>query len=209
MGTVRRLADSCLLVTTDAGTDLVDPGFFPWQSDEVDLDTIGDVQRVLVTHEHADHVHPDFVRWLVDRGDDVTVHANQAVVGLLAREGIEATTDVPGDAGVEDVVHETLPNGTAPPNRSWTVGDVFTHPGDSHQPTATAPVMALPLVAPWGSATDAVAFARRIRPQQVVPIHDFYLTASGRQFLWKIVGDALAEHDIELVPLDWGQSMTV
>lgn len=209
MATIRRLADSCLLVTTDAGTSLLDPGFFTWDSDEVDLATLGDVQRVLITHAHADHVAPDFVRWLVDRGDDVIVHANQDVVDVLAQHDIEATTDVPDDTSVEDVIHEPLPTGAAPPNRSWTLDGLFTHPGDSHQPTHTAPVMALPLIAPWTSATDAVAFARRVGVQQVVPIHDFYMSRFGRQKIMDIVGGALAQHDIELLPLDWGDGVTV
>lgn len=209
MATITRIADSCLTVTTDEGTTLFDPGFFSWDADEVDLDTIGDVQRVMITHAHADHVKPEFVRWLVDRGDDVVVHANAHTVDLLAKEGIEATTDVPGDAAVEDVDHEVLPNGSTMPNRSWTVGGLFTHPGDSHQPTATAPVMALPLLAPWGSATAAVAFARRIGPQQVIPIHDFYMSQFGRDRIGQMVSGVLAEHGIELLPLDWGDSMTV
>ena len=209
MATIRRLADSCLTVTTDEGTCLLDPGFFTWGSGEVDLDRVGDVQRVLITHEHGDHVHPGFVRWLLDRGDDVVVHANQAVADLLAAEGIEVDTGVPDGTQVEDVAHEALPNGATPPNRSWTIGDVFTHPGDSQQTRHTAPVMALPLLAPWTSATDAVAFARRVGPRQVVPVHDFYLSASGREFMTGLVGGVLAEHDIELLPLDWNGSATI
>ena len=209
MATIRRIADSCLTVTTDAGTTLFDPGFFSWDADEVDLDQLGEVQRVLVTHAHADHVKPEFVRWLLDRGDDVVVHANQDVVDLLAEHDIEASTDAPDDTSIEDVDHELLPNGTSIPNRSWTIGEVFTHPGDSHQPTHTAPVMALPLIAPWGSATAAVAFARRIGPRQVVPIHDFYMSSFGRQAIRGMIEGVLAEHDIELLPLDWGDSITV
>ena len=209
MATIRRLADSCLTVATDEGTTLFDPGFFPWESGAVDLDTVGDVDRVLITHEHADHVSPAFVQWLVDRGDDLTVHGNQAVVDLLAREGVEATTDAPDDTSVEDVEHEPLPTGARPPNRSWTIGDLFTHPGDSHQPDRTAPVMALPLMAPWTSTTDAVAFARRVGPRQVVPIHDFYMTEAGRGFITGLVANVLAEHDIELLRLDWGDTATI
>lgn len=209
MTTIRRIADSCLTVTTDAGTTLFDPGFFSWDADEVDLDQLGEVQRVLITHAHADHVKPEFVRWLVDRGDDVVVHANQQVVDLLAQHDLEATTTVPDDAHVEDVDHETLPNGSTLPNRSWTVGEVFTHPGDSHQPTHAAPVMALPLIAPWGSATAAVAFARRIGVQQVIPIHDFYMSRFGRRKIAEMIGGALSEHGIELLPLDWGDHVSV
>jgi L-ascorbate metabolism protein UlaG (beta-lactamase superfamily) len=206
MPTIRRLTDSCLLVTTDAGTTLFDPGFFTFDSGEIDLDEIGDVQRVLITHEHGDHVKPEFVRWLLDRGDDVTVHCNRAVANLLADDGIEAETSDPAGVTHEDVLHEMVPTGATPPNRSYTIEGAFTHPGDSYQPTSTAPVMALPLMVPWGSTTASVAFARRLGPQQVVPIHDFYLTGSGRQWLTSLVKSVLARDGIELIPLDWGES---
>lgn len=209
MATIQRLAHSCLLVTTDDGTTLLDPGFFSFQEPPVDLDGLGDVHRVLVTHEHGDHVHPAFVRWLVERGDDVTVHANRPVVDLLAAEGITAEDTAPPGTSVEDVTHELLPNGTTVPNRSWTIGDVLTHPGDSYEPTRSAPVLALPLLSPWGSATASVAFARRLGVAAVVPVHDFYITARGREFLAGIVASPLADAGIELLALDWGQRATV
>lgn len=209
MATIQRLAHSCLLVTTDQGTTLFDPGFFSFEQPPVDLDGLGDVQRVLVTHEHADHVQPDFVRWLVDRGDDVAVHGNQAVVDLLADAGIDADVAVPSGTSAEDVAHETLPNGTTVPNRSWTVGDVLTHPGDSYEPERSAPVLALPLLTPWGSATAAVAFARRLGVAAVVPVHDFYLTERGRGFVAGIVRGPLADAGIDLLDLDWGASATI
>lgn len=205
MTTIRRLADSCLLVTVDGATTLIDPGFFPFESGEVDLDDLGDVHRILITHEHGDHVSPAFVRWLLDRGDDVTVHANSAVVELLARHGIPASTAAPAGCDHEDVLHETVPTGARPPNRAWTVAGLLTHPGDSYQPSRTGPVLALPLVTPWGSLTASVAFARRLRPRHVVPIHDFYLSASGRRRLAEVARAVLAGDGIEVVPLDWGE----
>ena len=113
MATIRRLTDSCLTVTDDAGTTLFDPGFHTFAVEAV-RDSIGDVQRILITHEHRDHVAPDFVRWLLDRGDDVTVHANDAVVDLLAGHDIPATSDAPTGTAVEDVMHELLPTGARP-----------------------------------------------------------------------------------------------
>ncbi len=92
MPTIRRLTDSCLVVTTDDGATLIDPGFHTFDTGEIELDSIGDIRRVLVTHEHGDHVNPAFVRWLLDRGEDVTVHANQAVVDLLAEHEIAASS---------------------------------------------------------------------------------------------------------------------
>ena len=209
MTTVRRLADSCLLVTTGNGTTLFDPGFFTFDTGVIDLDTIGDVQRVLITHEHGDHVKPEFVRWLIDRGDDVTVHANRAVAGLLTPHDIDVNTADPDGVSSEDVLHEAIPTGATPPNRSYTIDGVLTHPGDSYQPAITAPVLALPLLVPWGSTTLSVEFARRLAPQQVVPIHDFYLNDEGRRWVTGIAKTVLANDGIEVVPLDWGESYTV
>lgn len=207
MASVHRLTHSCLTVTTANGTVLFDPDFHTFESGAIDLDTIGDVQQVLITHEHRDHLHPEFIRWLIDRGADVTVHSNQSVVDVLAGHDIEASSNDPVGVTHEDVTHERLPNGSAPPNRSYTVGGL-THSGDSFEPTTCGQVLALPVMAPWGSATRAVEFARRVAPQQVIPVHDFYMTAQGRGFITGLVTPVLEESGIEMVSLDWDESYT-
>ncbi|NNC93553.1 MAG: MBL fold metallo-hydrolase [Acidimicrobiia bacterium] len=209
MTTIRRLTDSCLIVTTDDGATLLDPGFHTFGSGEIDLGSIGDIQRVLVTHGHGDHASPEFVRWLIDRGDGLQVHANQAVADLLAPHDIEVVVDDPPGVSSEDVLHEMTPMGTTPPNRAFTVEQVLTHPGDSYQPTRTAPVLALPLLIPWGSTFQSMEFARRLMPQQVVSIHDFYLSESGREWISTMATNVLAKSDIEFIALDWGDSYTL
>ncbi len=209
MAAIRRLTDSTLLVTTDDQVTLVDPGFHTFTSGLVDLEGIGDVTRVLITHEHGDHAHPDFVRWLVDRRPDLTVHANQAVADLLAPHGLEVSTAVPEGVSFEDVRHEPIATGATPPNRAFTIEGVVTHPGDSRQPKASAPVLALPLIVPWDSVRGAVEFAMRLGPARVVPIHDFYLTESGRAWVREMVRPVLAEAGIEVLDLDWGQTTEV
>ncbi len=209
MTEIRRLADSCLIVTTDGGATLFDPGFFTFGSGRVDLESIGDIQRVLVTHEHGDHVQPEFVRWILDRGTDVAVFGNPAVARLLAQHDIEVDTTDPAGVSSEDVLHEMTPMGTTPPNRSYTIEGVITHPGDSYQPSTSAPVLALPLLTPWGSMTDSMEFARVLEPKQAVPIHDFYLSDSGRDWVYGMAQRVLAESGIELVPIGWGESYTV
>ena len=209
MAQIRRLTDSCLLVTTDDAASLFDPGFHTFESDEIDLDSIGDVTRVFITHEHGDHVDPRFVSWLAERKRDLVVYSNNAVVGLLAEHDIDATTAVPEGVSIEDVLHGRIPNGATPPNRAFTIDGLITHPGDSREPTATGPVLALPLLVPWDSATGAVEFARSLRPAQVVPIHDFYLSSGGRAWIRGMVGGVLARDGIEMVDIDWGEAFTV
>lgn len=208
MTTIRRLTDSCVIVETDQAITLFDPGFHTFQEGGIDLGTIGDITRVLITHEHLDHVHPDFVKWLVDRGEDLTVHSNGAVADLLAPHEIEVSQDVPGDVSFEDVLHERVASGARPPNRAFTIEGVFTHPGDSHEPTTCAPILGLPLITPWGSVTGAVEFARRLRPSQVVPIHDFYLSESGRSRITSMARGVLARDEIEVLDLDWGEELS-
>jgi L-ascorbate metabolism protein UlaG (beta-lactamase superfamily) len=208
MTTIRRLTDSAVLVTADDHATLFDPGFHSFTSGEIDLAEIGDVTRVLVTHEHGDHASPDFIKWLIERRSDLVVYSNPRVARLLATSDIEVSTATPDGVSIEDVLHERVASGATPPNRAFTIDELFTHPGDSRQPTSSAPVLALPLLAPWDSATGAVDFARRLRPRQVIPIHDFYLSKSGRDWVAGMVKAVLANEDIELVGLDWGESYT-
>ena len=209
MATIQRLTDSCLLVTTDDGTTLFDPGFHTFQSGEIDLDGIGDVSRVLITHGHPDHANPQFVKWLIDRRRDLAVYSNQAVADLLTEHDVEVATDCPSGVSCEDVLHGPIPNGATPPNRSFTLDGLLTHPGDSREPTVSAPVLALPLIVPWDSARGAVLFAERLRPSMVIPIHDHYLTGAGREWIRGVVAGALQPAGIELADVDWGQSFTV
>ena len=206
MITINRLTDSCLLVDSGDGVTLFDPGFFTFDSGKFDLDSLGEVQRVLITHEHGDHVKPEFVRWLIDRGEDVTVYSNESVQRLLEPHDVEVRIDTPPGVRHEDVMHAMTPMGSAPPNRSFTIDGILTHPGDSFDITSTAPVLALPLITLWASTTQAVEFARRLGPEQVVVVHDFYLSSYGRQRLMGMIKDVLAPDGIELVPIDWGES---
>ncbi len=205
MTTVRRLTHSCLLVTGDDGTVLIDPDSFTWTSDVIDLRDIGDVQRVLITHEHSDHVNIEFVRWLRDRGTDVTVHSNTRVQELLAEHDIEVSVDDPPGVTSEDLLHGVLPNGAQPPNRAFTYSGV-TSPGDTFDLTSCGDVLYLPIFVPWGLSRDAILTSERLKPKQVIPAHDFYLSKGGREFIYDFVGGLLNTDDTEFVPLGYGES---
>lgn len=115
------------------------------------------------------------------------------------------------------------PAAIARPNRSFTLDGVFTHPGDSRQTTTTAPVMAAAQMAPWGSTTGAVESIRRLGPQMVVPVHDFYLVKPGENGcagLWLAFSEARVSmwptstgtepHDLRPVPQppEWARTQS-
>ncbi len=208
MAWIRRLTDSCVFVRTDQDATLIDPGFHTYQ-EAPELEALGDVSRVLVTHRHRDHLSADFVNWLIRRKSDLVVYANQDVADILADKSIAVSTEAPTNVEIEDVLHGRIPNGDQPPNRSFTVEGLFTHPGDSREPTVCGDVLALPLMVPWDSMTGAVEFARRLKPKYVLPIHDFYLSPMGRAFARGMARDVLADDGIEVVDVDWGHGFTV
>ncbi len=208
MTTIRRLTHSCLLVTGDDGTVMMDPDVFTWTSGVVELDSIGDVHRVLITHEHGDHMHPEFIKWVRDRGTDVTIHANPRVQELLAAEDIEVSTGNPAGVTSEDMLHGTLPNGQQPPNRAFTYASV-THTGDSFDLTSCGDVLFLPLMVPWGATRTGVELAARLGPKQVIPAHDFYLSDGGRDFIYEFAGGAVAAEGPQFIPLKYGETITI
>ena len=205
---IRRLTDSCVLVSTDDHVTLFDPGFHTYQEGSY-LDTLDDVTRVMITHRHGDHLSVDFVNWLTQRRKDLIVYSNDDVAGVLSSAGVEVVIAPPDDVTVEDVLHGKIPTGDQPPNRSFTIDGVFTHPGDSREPTESGRVLALPLLVPWDSTTGGVDFARRLGPELVVPIHDFYLSEMGRGFIRNMVKGVLEGDGIEVVDLDWGEGFSV
>lgn len=61
MTKIRRLTDSAVLVTTGDMAAIFDPGFDTFESGEFDLDFIGDVTRIPITHEFALRLRPRMV----------------------------------------------------------------------------------------------------------------------------------------------------
>ncbi|MEN8240213.1 MAG: MBL fold metallo-hydrolase, partial [Actinomycetota bacterium] len=169
--TITKLVHACLLVETEASRILIDPGSFSWGDERLDLAVVEGVDRVLITHEHADHVSVDFVRAVLERSNDASVETTDSLAVILEAHGI--------DAGGEKTPrfhapHERIPIGPGPQNTGFHVEGVLSHPGDSHSFVETMPVLAMPFIAPWGSLTAAVDRVRLNAPRYVVPIHDWF-----------------------------------
>ena len=68
--TITKLVHACLLIEINGNRILLDPGIFTWQDERFDLSMVEGIDRILITHEHADHVNADL---------RVPVKANPAV----------------------------------------------------------------------------------------------------------------------------------
>lgn len=188
---VTHLGHACLLVEVADRRLLVDPGNF--SSGFADLTGL---DAVLVTHNHPDHFDPEPAARLIRANPGASVHTDALTAEKLRAEGLEATPTHEGeDFTVGDVTvspvgelhafnHDKMPR---IPNVGFVVraeGEpILFHPGDAYDadPGGPVDVLAHPLNAPWAASRDSIDFVARIRPEQLVPIHDALLSDAGRR----------------------------
>jgi L-ascorbate metabolism protein UlaG (beta-lactamase superfamily) len=162
-------------VECDEGTFLIDPGVYSWDSGIWSTISRPAITGILVTHEHADHLHTPFLQALVDTYPNATVHTNQSTASLLTAQGFDnVAAEPPEGATYFTAPHEEILLSARPENNGVHIANTLTHPGDSHSFTETKRVLALPLTAPWGSVVDAIRLATALKPEVIIPIHDWH-----------------------------------
>lgn len=188
-----RLGHSCLLVEAADRRVLVDPG--GWSSGFEDL---RDLDAIVVTHEHGDHVDHERLPALV-RANPQAVLLVEA--GTCDHEDIAPLEPTPFTAATDIALGELRLRGLGDRHalinefvpQVGNTGLVLTadgepslyHPGDAIDADprdlgVELDVLAAPLAAPWCASKETVAFVRRLAPRTIVPIHDAILSAGGR-----------------------------
>lgn len=199
---ITKYGHSCVLVEAEERgkprVALFDPG--GWS--ELDLDTIGWIDDVFVSHIHGDHCDPAKLQQIAAKFPDVRITAPTEVVKPLREQGLHQAADImPAGAAAFASPHEEVrPFGAVVPEE---IGihflGVYTHPGDSHSFAATMPVLALPVVAPWGSTRRAVELALELKPKYVLPVHDWFLSPEAREWIYDATAQVLGAQDITLL----------
>ncbi len=197
--TITKLVHACLLVETGTRKVLLDPGSFTWQDERFDVSMVEGVDRILITHEHGDHAHPEFIAAALERSNDAEIETTHSLAQILAGHDIPAVTS--GTARFTSP-HERIPMGPGPENTGFHVDGVLSHPGDSHSFNETMPILAMPFAAPWGSLTGACDRVRLVHPKIVIPIHDWFLGEGGKKFFYRLASMAFEGTGTDLVVLD-------
>jgi L-ascorbate metabolism protein UlaG (beta-lactamase superfamily) len=208
---ITKFVHSCLLVEMPAPinrTALFDPGSF--SEEALDVDALEYLDDIIITHQHGDHLSLPLVKELVAKFPKVHVTAPPEVVDILRAEGITASSEPSDGIVFFDAPHENVePLFPRPQNLGVHYLDKLSHPGDSHSFTETKPVLALPLAGPWASTIRAINLAIQLKPQYVLPIHDWHWNEAARQSLYKNVAAALDKEGIIFVPLTTGNPETI
>lgn len=182
---ITKFVHSCLLVEEGGKIILIDPGNYTFEETALNINSLGQLDYLLITHEHQDHMYIPAIKEMVSKFPTVQVIGNESVGKILAGEGIKVSTK--GDALIqlETIPHDKNFMGPEVPNTIFTINGKLTHPGDSHHFKKTAEILALPVQAPWGSTSNAVELATRLKPKIIIPIHDWHWREKARENMYK------------------------
>ncbi len=213
---ITHLGHSCLLVEAAGRRLLIDPGTFS------DVAVVRDLDAILVTHQHPDHIDPAILPqlladspaarlWLEPGAADTVAEAEPQLDKYIGRMQRGSVIDLDGLSitPVGDrhaVIHDYVPRidnlglvvqGDGEPS--------LFHPGDAlDAEDATfgeVDLLCVPVNAPWARVADTVGFVRRIAPGRVVPIHDGLLNDTGRQMYLGHIQRFGADGGIEVLDL--------
>lgn len=188
---ITRFGHSALLVHTDRVRVLIDPGSL--SVDEVF--GLTELDAVVVTHQHADHVDPERVGDLVRANPGALLLSDPETASQLGdawTENSDGHHVEVGDLtirGVGSTHAQILPSIDRIANVGVLITDEdgFTlfHPGDCYDNRPLGvDALALPLTAPWAKVSETVDFVQHLAPAMLFPIHDALVHDFARDMYW-------------------------
>lgn len=203
---IKKIGHCCLLIQTDKATILTDPGAF-----SVDQNSISGIDIILITHEHADHVHVQSLKQIILNNPNTKVITNSSVGKLLDEQGIIWEVLEGRDTKeylnilieAYDAKHEEIYEEIGQvQNTGYFINNKLFYPGDAYcEPQKEIEVLALPVAGPWCKIADAIKYALKLKPKKVFPVHDGMLQEDRIGGSHKIPEKVLSENGIEFISM--------
>lgn len=173
---ITKFGHCCLLIEEGEARILTDPGNYNKVPQEKNIDAI------LLTHEHQDHVHIESLQEILSRNQQAVVYTHKGVGRLLEEAHIPYTCINDNEEVLVRGV-SVLSSGTEHAcichglpdviNTGFFIGNKLFYPGDAfHNPNKQVEILALPVAAPWMRLEEAINYAKELHPKIVFPVHD-------------------------------------
>ncbi len=211
-----KLVHSCLLIESNHGRTLVDPGNYSWQSGVVLPEHLQNINNVAITHVHPDHCDENFVKAILANSPNAVWFGPTDVQLTLSTWGINNfATEALGIKPV-DSKHTHLapwfPND--PDHTSYLIDDTILISGDCHSISdgLDAPIFAAAVNGgPWGSVLDFVRMIETMknRPKQVVPLHDWHWNTDARKAIYARLVEVLPQFGVSFTALEDGVATSI
>lgn len=208
---ITKFVHSCLLVEMPEPinrTVLFDPGIFSVNA--LNVESLEYLDDIIITHEHPDHFNLETIKKLVTKFPDVRIKTPASLVPKLEAEGVAAVTDAVDGIEIFDAPHEEVkPIFWYPDNIGIHYINLLTHPGDSFHVTETKPIFALPITAPWAATVEAVKLGLQLKPQHIIPIHDWHWRDEAREQMYASFEKLFKESNITFHKMETGKPVVI
>ncbi|MFP5416284.1 MAG: MBL fold metallo-hydrolase [Actinomycetes bacterium] len=184
---ITHLGHSAVLVEVAGRRLLFDPGNFSdaWHA-------LTDLDAVLVTHVHPDHIDPEHIGALMSANPDAALHVEPGVLakydlperaqGLAADASVEVGgVRIDAVGGLHAVIHRDIPRvGNIGLVLSAEGEPTFFHPGDSLDALPSGvDVVGVPMMGPWAAMKEHIDFLRELGAAAGFGLHEGLLSERG------------------------------
>lgn len=203
---ITKYGHCCLLIEVEGLRILTDPGDYS----EDRQNKVQNVDVILITHEHGDHLHIPSLKIVIQNNPQAKVITNSSVGKLLDNEQIKYSLLEDGQNLTEKEVlfeafgssHHLIYEGVeAPMNTGYFIDNKLFYPGDAlTNPGKPVEILALPVLAPWLKPTEAIDYAKELKPRVCFPVHDAFLKITDG--FYNLPNRLLGAVSIKFVPLE-------
>ncbi len=182
---VTKYIHSCLLLEEGGEKLLFDPGKFSFIEGLVKTEQFRDVNWIVFTHSHPDHLDTDIVREIVELSGAFVI-GNREVAEELRAEGLAVIILEDGEQlfgklhlRAVPAKHQPILSESLPQNTAFIVNEKLLNGGDSFDASLEKyrgiDTLAVPVMAPYLTELQVMDYVKRIQPKHVIPIHDGYV----------------------------------
>ncbi len=197
---ISKYLHSCLVFEQDDYKLLIDPGNFTFAEGLIKPQQFADVNSIIITHIHPDHLDIENLALIV-KLSGAPVLANKQVGEKLTAANIPFELLCNGKQflgpfklEVFTVTHELILDNPLPQMTGLLINDKVLHPVDSMADDLLkykgVELLIMVTMAPFANEPRIAAFADKLQPKQILPVHDGY----AKEFFIKQRYDAYTKH---------------